>query len=234
MAKGKGDPPVEWTVTLEQLNRYLSSLRPWSGQEELKLEFDEMPVQEIREICLENITDIGWLTARVKAYIGINDYPTVFMLLRTLGRLPTSSDDSQKNFLELMVEVARVCLESFKHRFYLKDALVILCGKLYYNPELYNERVRKLFEDILKKYDGNGRYGMHEEESRILIRIFLVLSKLGDKSFLPQLREYLPSVKYLAHLMAYSNTCKDEVLAEGLRLLLIRHLENLPDNTNDS
>lgn len=232
MAERKGNPPIKRTITLEQLESYLGGLRPWGGQEVLKTVFDEMQVEEIRHICLGNITDRAWLTAKARAFFEMNDYPTVFMLLRELAILsgePNCGEDFKKNVLQLIAEVARKCLGDFYYRGYLKDALVILCGKLYHDPKLYNEEIKKLFGDILKEYNGKDRYSACGETSRILTRIFLILSKLGDKSFLPQLRECLPDAKYLVHLMGYSDTCKDEVLMEGLRSLLIRHLENLPE-----
>ena len=210
---------------------FLSSLRDWSpnrAEDNSRTIFDEIPIEEIRQRCLGNIRDVKWLTERVKTYLECHDFKTVFMLLRTLA--VSGGEESQPKILQLMVDVTRKCLEDFHSRFYLKDALVILCGKLYYSPQLYNEEVKKLFEDILKRYDKKGRYGTYEEESRILTRIFLILSKLGDKSFLPQLRECLPDAKNLSHLMSYSHICKDEVLADGLRILLIRHLENLEED----
>lgn len=219
---------VNRTIALVDFQSHLHNLRPWVGQKKLKAVFDEIPTKEIREICLLNITDNEWLIKRIKAYLKINDYETVFMLLRRLG-IETSSGDSKNSALQLMIEVAEKCLEDFPDSYYLKDALVILCGKLYNSPELYNERARKLFTDILNKYDRKDRYGTYEKEAQILIRVFLLLSKLGDKSFLGQLRECLPDAQNLKHLMSYSNTCRDEVLADGLRLLLMRHFENLND-----
>lgn len=230
--EGSNKIPVRRTFELGDFQSHLRCLRPWGGQEELKRVFDEIPLKEIREICLSNINDNEWLIQRIKTYLEINDYPTVFMLLRTLG-IKTSGSviDLQNDALQIMIEVAEKCLKE-NDSYNLKDVLVILCDKIYNRPEIYNEGVRKLLEEILKKYERLDRYGIYEKEAQILIRIFLLISKLGDKSFLPLLRTYLPDAKNLAHLMKYSNTCRDEVLADGLRMLLIRHLENLGDADN--
>jgi len=210
---------------------FLNSLRDWSpsrAEANSCTIFDEIPIEEIRQRCLGNIRNVEWLTERVKTYLGCNDFKTVFMLLRTLAG--SGGELSQPKILQLMVDVTKKCLEDFHSQYYLKDALVILCGKIYYSPQLYDEEVRKVFQNILTRYDRKGKYGVYEEEARILMRIFLTIGKVGDKTFLSLLRKNIPDTKNLNHLMEYTHTCKDEIAAEGVRMLLIRYFENLEDS----
>lgn len=217
---------VKQTVSLEEL---LSSLPQNSYPVAAKIfhrVFDENPVKEVREACINKLCaewdfEVDWLTKRVKAYLEIGDYPTVFMLLRVLAG---HEGESQKDILGLMVETVKSCLQKYPH--YLKETLVILCGKIHHHPELYDETVKEVFQSILEKYDGKERY-ISDKKYRLLLRVFLSIGRVGDKTFLPLLRRNIPDQEYLAELMRYASVSKDEIIAEGIRLLVIRYLENL-------
>jgi hypothetical protein len=161
---------------------------------------------------------------RVSAYLAAQDFNTAFSLLRSLATF-SNNIDYEKKIVNSMVAVTEKCLK--KDVWHLKEPLVILCGKIYHYPQFYNEEIRKLFMDILEKYDHRSKCGTYAEEARILLRIFLTVAKLNDKEFLPLLKKYLPDAPSIIRLAEYSHTCKDEIIAEGSRMFLINHLENL-------
>lgn len=175
--------------------------------------FDEIPVEEVRQKCLGVIgpdyeEDVEWFAEKVKKHLAVHDFKTVFMLLRALASYRSEYNDYEKTkILPLMVDLVESCLGYQYGGYYLKDALVILCGKIYNSPQLYDEKVRKIFQDILERYDRNYTYGMYEEESRVVMRVFLTIAKIGDETFLPLLRKNIPDAKNLKHLMNYSHTC---------------------------
>lgn len=214
------------TVTISE---YLAHLSQLSSTNQIVEMFDSVPLQEVRKTCLERLPinsslTVDLLIKRVRAFLAINDYPTVLMLLHELAK----SDVDGKNILRWITMVAEFFLERYPcYIDYLKETLVILCGKINHHPELYDNQVRAVLKKILEKYDRKEKYGSYERESRILSRVFLTTACAGDKNFLPLLQRNIPDKKNLAHLIKYTSVCRDKIEAEAIRILVIRYLENL-------
>jgi len=190
-------------------------------------DFDDFHFKEIREDFLKRINPdsrFDWLSERVEAYLEINDFETVLMLLRQFSRLSYY----QKEAVALMVKSANKILEYSERTGYssrLKEVIVILCGKINFYKEVYDDSVASIFEKILNKYYPSC-YGSDEDKSRLISRILLPIAHVKDRYFLPILKEKEPSKKELDHLMQYTSVSKDRIELEALRLLVIKHLEN--------
>ncbi len=189
-------------------------------------DFDKITFKEARECFLQGISPDwypDWLAEHVEAYLEIDDFETVFMLLRTMAN---ARHDIEKKAVALMVKTTeKILVNSPCYPSFLKDALVILCGKLNFEGSLYNEDVRAVFEKIIKKFYP-GIYGSSEEEARLISRVLFVIGHVKDKYFLPLLEakdDFSP--EHLSHLMEYTSVCKDQLAMEGLRLLVIKYLE---------
>ena len=196
---------------------------------EAKKRFDTMPIKEVREACLKAIDpdsdyNFNWLARRVVAYCQKKDFGTVCMLLRTLSRHQWSRKPEIVNF---MVDAVRFAMMDVRSGYSedTKNTLVILCGKLQFDKNLYSKRVRELFEEIIKKFYPSSVYSVKEEECRLVSRVLFIIAAVKDASFISILEEKEIDKKGLAHLMGYVSVCKEEINLEGLRLVILKHLK---------
>lgn len=210
----------------------IGNLRSCHHYSDIRKLFDECPFKEVREACIKALapephsdSEAEWYLERVKRFIEIKDSYTAFLLLR---RLACYHGELEPQILDVMIKIVELCLVPYSG-FYgqMKNALVILCGRLEHHPELYNEKARKLFCRLLGVYDReNENRGLTDPgKSRILKRVFWTIGRLKDRSFLPLLEKCLLNKKNRDHLMEYTSVCKDEIDVEGLRLLVIQHLK---------
>ncbi|MFH1990274.1 MAG: hypothetical protein ABIJ19_00230 [Patescibacteria group bacterium] len=215
------DFPVRKTENVE-------SFRVWAPQN-CKEVFDNMPIKEIREVCLKQMNsdledNVGWLVARVKTYVLIGDYETVCMLLRTLCQHQYS--ESQR-IVDLMVDAIRFGMINNYDcaRRNIKDMLVILCGKLQYANDLYNENTRKLFQEIIEKFYERSVYGSDDKQSQLISRVLFVIAAVKDKTFISILEKIRINKINLAHLMEYVSISKERISLEGLTMIVLRYLK---------
>lgn len=216
------DFPVKKTENVE-------SFRIWPAQN-FKEVFDSMPIKEIREACLKQMNsdhgaNVEWLFKRVKAYREICDYETVCMLLRTLCQHQYSQS---QRIVDLMVDSIRFGIIGNRDcaQRNIKDMLVILCGKLQYAEDLYNENTKKLFQEIIEKFYISSVYGSEEESIRLINRVLYIIMAVKDKHFTPILEKMDISKKELEHLMKYASVSKERIGFEGLKLIVLRHLKS--------
>lgn len=190
--------------------------------------FDDYPIKEVRELCIKKFrapysdSDVKWFIERIKKFTELKDRDTVFLLLRGVAHY---HGELEPQILDLMIQTIEKYLGTHCST-NIKAAVVILCGKLEYHPELYNEKVRNLFCQILDEYDRKGRGNtIHQEESRILKRVFRTIGIVRDRSFLPLLEKCLPNEFSRNLLMNRISIDSDKADAEGLRLFVIQHLK---------
>jgi len=220
---------METLERTQELNEIVGRFRKdeWydGQQEEARQVFDRCCIREIREACLTKIhadceEEAMWLISRVRAFLQINDYLTVFMLLRRLAQFDKVV---QKEVVELMAEVVKKCLT--ENSFHLKDALVILCGKINRRPEFYNEKVREIFQGILEKYDGKDKR-CWERDLLLVIRVFKSVARVKDVTLLDLIKRNSPRPGDSDSLFRYISIKEQEIILEGIRSLVIAHLES--------
>lgn len=146
--------------------------------------FDTTPVEEIRKRCIEELKypfkeQIPLFTERIRAYLAINDYPTVFMLLR--GLIPANDEWTRGSISEVVFDVFEEALTKGKgFAEPQKEIAVIFCGFLAHDPESYSKRARDLVQKVLEiRHDGS------EFIARIQVRLLNLVGKLKDVSLLP-------------------------------------------------
>lgn len=200
----------------------------YHGDKGYRKVFDTIPLKDVRERCVEYLIPtvketFDWLVERIEGFIAANDHETATMLLR---KAVMYEGEGKQKVVDLMVD----CAHSIRNRNKslgqlrdqskaLKEVLVILCGKLHREPELYSQRVNSLFCRLLA-------YLSHtEENARIRQRILRVIGRVGDASFLEQLKRETTHANTIA-LMGYLYD-SDTINFEALRLLVIAHLENI-------
>lgn len=204
----------------------VGSFCAWHLQDSKKA-FDSMPIKEIREACLQQINpdcedNVDWLIKRVEAYLKMNDYETVCMLLRVLCRHQWSQ---KQRIVDVLVDSIRFGMNSSYASNNIKDMLVILCGKLQYEEKLYNENTRKLFQEIIEKFYDSSVYGSNENNYRLVFRVLCIIMAVKDDSFIPILEKIDINKKELLHLAKYVSICKERIGLEGLRMIVLRHLK---------
>ena len=193
--------------------------------------FDNIPIKEIRETCLREINpdfenNVDWLVERVKAYCKIGDYETVCMLSRVLSRHQYLQ---KQRILDVMIDSIKFGMnqQNSDHAQYnIKDMLVILCGKLLHEENLYNENTRKLFQEIIEKFYERCVYGSDDRKAQLVSRVLFVIAAVKDKTFVPILEKMRISKINLAHLMEYVSVTKERIIFEGLRMIVLRHLKD--------
>lgn len=243
MEKGKRDFEVKRTAKAKDYLSIFSAFEPAIEKETLKKAFDEIPIMELREVCVDALSgddlEIGWLIERAEAYFGtkykirddevcIPDYETVFILLKALA---FHRGESQPIILQLMVDVVRSCMGESLYEPDFEKAIKILYNKIDNQPELYNEEVKRLLVDILEEYDNvTEPYPMDEYKSphtRLLLKyIFLIAGCVKDISFIPLLKKNIFRKDDFGCLMKDNAIRKDYLPLESLRMTIIYHLEN--------
>ena len=225
-------PKAQWTAKdLDELLLYYGKQQasPYSDKGYREL-FDLVPLEEVRKLCLKNLNmnydeTSRWVLDRAENYLAINDYKTVTMLLREALHSRTSG--VQRTLRILISAIHKILEGQYLCPDETKELFVILCGKLSREPEHYNKDIREFFMETLKRYDSASKYGRNEYSSRILQRVLRAIGEVQDTSFLAPLKEKEVSKEDLAHLMEYANISRETLTLEGLRLLVIRQLENI-------
>ncbi|MDO8443862.1 MAG: hypothetical protein Q7S78_02690 [Candidatus Azambacteria bacterium] len=197
------------------------------GFKDYREAFDNMPIREVREACLSEINpdwedNVNWLIKRVEAYLKIDDYETVCMLFRELCRHQGSQ---KQRILDLMVDSIRSGMGSSYAYNNIKDMLVILCGKLLHEKNLYNENARKLFREIIEKFHEQCVFGSDDRKAQLISRILFVIAAVKDRTFIPILKKINIDKENLAHLMEYVSISKERINLEGLRMIVLRYLK---------
>jgi len=216
MAGGKF--PVTPSVDLAEF-KYFNHLK--------RKDFDEFPITELREECLRQLNEdhgFDWLRERVEAYLEINDFKTVFMLLRKIANY---HGDKEHEVFELMAKTAKNILDLSRYQMsYLRDAIAILCNKIHHSDGFvfYNSNIKVVFEKIIEKHYPSV-YGNSEEEARLVSIVLLSIGHMKDGYFLPILESKEISEKELFYLMKYTSVSKERIKLEGLRILVIRQLK---------
>lgn len=215
------DFPVERTESVDSFCAW-PLLKP-------KEVFDSVPIKEIREKCLQRIDpewedNVNWFIKKIKAYSRIDDYETVCMLLRTFCR----HQGSQKQIiLDLMVDSIRSGMKDSLGCAHnnIKDILVILCGKLQHEGNLYNENTRKLFQEIIEMFYNRSVHCADDRYYRLVSRVLFVVMTVKDDSFISILERKNINKNELAHLARYASVCKERIGLEGLKMIVLRHLK---------
>lgn len=218
---------VERTEDLNEVVGRFSKDGWYSGQQrDARLVFDRYPIKEIREACLKKIyagnnEEVTWLTERAKAFLRIKDYPTVFMLLR---KLACHNGEFQGIIVGLMAETAKGCL--IDYAFHLKEALVILCGKINHHPGLYDKNTREVFRGVLEKYDDRlSRTYCSHKDLLLVVRVLQSIGRVKDKTLLPLIKQNSLQSGDLDNLFRYISIKKEANALEGARSLVINYLE---------
>ena len=157
--------------------------------------FDAVPIEEVRKQCIAQLEypyeeRIQWFIDRIHAYLDINDYPTVLMLLR--GLVPATDERNHEKIFGVVLDVFERAFDTKAGggRDELeKEITVILCGLLLRYPKAYNKRAKKLIQTVLQLRDTN-EWGL-----RIHLRLVNIIGVLRDTTFLPDVKKFILPMK---------------------------------------
>ncbi|MDP2637124.1 MAG: hypothetical protein Q8P03_00730 [bacterium] len=129
-----------------------------------------------------------WFEKRIRAYLAINDYTTVLMLLR--GFVPRVQVRIPRECSKIAAVVFDVFEETLtKHKGFAnpqKEVAVVFCGFLLYNPKGYTQRASELIRKVLEiSHDGS------ELIARVKLRLLNVVGKAEDVDLLPVVQKLI-------------------------------------------
>jgi hypothetical protein len=168
--------------------------------------FENCPLLEIRKECLAVILEgkfkMDWLLEQMKGFLKISDLRGFFLITNKLfpffGNLGYST---QKEIFNLLADVSDEILS--KNNFgisYLRKALLGICTLIECDRNFYNNRVRKIFAEIIGSY--YSPISLYSPKiAKSLEVIFYVIALTKDKKMIPLLEKYNSNGDYKRFLL---------------------------------
>jgi hypothetical protein len=170
-------------------------------RENLYKVFENCPLIEVRKECLgvilEDKFDINWLLEQMKRFLRISDLRGFFLIIKKLFPFFESLGCStQQEIFNLLIEVSEEILS--KNNFgidYLRKALLGICTLIEYNRDFYNNRVRKIFTEIIGNYYSPISF-YSPKIAKSLEVVFCIIALTKDKMMIPVLERYSTNGDY--------------------------------------
>lgn len=193
--------------------------------------FDTMPLKIVREGCLAKLSwygdDLKWAQQRIRDSLEIDDFETVFMILRPM--CIHGARGNQEEVFGFVVDVFEQVLERGGR--FIKEISVIFCGYLKNHSDVYNERARALIKSVF-----SGGWGMSpdKERYRVLKRLILIVAYVRDAELLSEVRKFVMPLTYpalsnqgLDYKFKYLSVSEEEIEVDAHARQCVAYLEGL-------